>query len=280
LSAIPALAACVALAAALTAATPASAHTPSPAVRVAPAYPDPSLAVTNSSAAMYQSFVKALRLRATDGTVFYQAMYKTRPTATADLFPVRLTTTNPNQSVDLVVRASNLYVVGWYLPVSDTFYALTDTPAPVYNPTGKTTRISTGFDGSYTVLERQAQTSREAVPLGRSSTNQAALDLASPTSGTGPALDVRKVSRALLILVQETSEAARFTRIDSLLAAGWTGTPGDRPLMVALENDWNSFSTWAVQKLQNPQTPAHHVGGHTINDLQTAQHYLGVVKAP
>ncbi|MFI9362704.1 ribosome-inactivating family protein [Kitasatospora sp. NPDC053057] len=268
--------ACTALAAGLTAATPAFAHTPTPAVRVAPAYPNPSLAVANSTGANYQAFVKALRLRATDGTVFYQTMFKTRPTATGDLFPVRLTTST-GKSVDLVVRASNLYVVGWYLPApTDKFYSLNDSPAPVYNPTGKTTEVRTGFDGSYTTLERQAQTSREAVPLGRSSTDQAAIDLATPTIP----LDVKKISKALLILVQETSEAARFTKIDSLVAADWTtGAPGERQLMVALENDWGSFSNWAIQKLQNPQTPAHHVGGHTVNDLQAAQQYLGVVKA-
>ncbi|MBD0674987.1 ribosome-inactivating family protein [Streptomyces sp. CBMA156] len=253
--------------------TPAAFRAPSPAV-----YPDPVLATGTAGTGAYRDFVQALRLRATNGQVFYQGIYRTRPEAVNDLFPLHLTA-GTGARVDLIVRASNLYVVGWYLPAGDTFYALTDKPEPVYNPTGHTTPVPTKFDGSYITLENKGTVERDSVSLSRDKVNQSVIDLAAPTTGTPPKLDVPKACNALLVLIQDTSEAARFSGIQSLVTAGWTGTVGNRPFIKALENDWDGFSGWAIKKQANPQTLPHTVGGVTVTTLADAQQYLAIVKS-
>ncbi|MEU2790289.1 ribosome-inactivating family protein [Streptomyces sp. NPDC007100] len=248
----------------------------STASAAAPAvHPNPSLPnLRTAGSGAYRAFVKALRLRATDGQVFYRGMYRTRPAATNDLFPVHLRTST-NVAIDLVVRASNLYVVGWYLPATNTFWALQDTPAPHYSPNPNTTRESVGFDGNYGTLQRKAGTTRGDVGLNRAGLDQAAIDLAR-ASDTGQ-LNGRSASRALLTLVQDTSEAARFTKIEDLIARKWTGTTEQRPFITALENDWDAFSTWAINKHKGAETRPHSVYNITVATLADAQKYLSIV---
>ena len=243
-----------------------------PAVRA-----DPSLNTSTATAANYSSFVQAVRVRATSGQVFYQTMFKIRPSATNDLFPVAFTTASGAQVWE-IVRSSDLYGVGWYTPRDDTYHALKehDGSYTTYKHTANTKQVHLDYDGSYTTLERRAQTSLEAVTLGKTGTDRAAADLATkPDAG-------KEAAAALLVLAQEVNEAARFIKIDDLVNKGWvTGgiPPGDRGLMVDLEKGWSSFSTWAVNKLNNPATPAHRINAQiTVNDLQAAQTYLRVVK--
>ncbi|MFE4973515.1 ribosome-inactivating family protein [Kitasatospora sp. NPDC056651] len=274
-----ALTAALATSGAVTSAAAQAAQAPQ-AVRAAPlaAYPDPVLNTGTAGTGAYRDFVQALRLRATDGQVFYQGIYRTRPTAVNDLFPLHLTA-GTGARVDLVIRASNLYVVGWYLPATDTFYALTDTPTPVYKPTPNTTTVPTGFDGGYVTLENKGTVKRDTVSLSRDKVNQSVIDLAAPTTGTPPKLDVPKACNALLVLIQDASEAARFSGIQSLVTDGWTGTVGNRPFIKALENDWDGFSGWAIKKQADPKTPPHTVGGVTVATLADAAKYLAIVKS-
>ncbi|MFF8772194.1 ribosome-inactivating family protein [Kitasatospora sp. NPDC015120] len=126
------------------------------------------------------------------------------PQILRDLFPLHLTAST-GAVVDLVVRASDLYVVGWYLPVQNVFWALDDMPAPQYRPHPYTARLAVGFDGNHTTP------TRESVGLARSGVNQAVIDLADATMSP---LNVQRAARALLILVQDTSEAGRPLRED------------------------------------------------------------------
>ncbi|MDY0810787.1 ribosome-inactivating family protein [Kitasatospora purpeofusca] len=104
--------------------------------------------------------------------------------------------------------------------------------------------------------------------------NQAVIDLADATMVP---LNAQRAARALLALAQDTSEAARFSKIEDLVSDGWTGTVGQRTFITALENDWGAFSGWAVKKLKDPTTPPHTVDGVTVSSLATAQQYLAVV---
>ncbi|MEU8924881.1 ribosome-inactivating family protein [Kitasatospora sp. NPDC048545] len=241
-----------------------------------PVRADPSLNTSTATAANYSSFVQAVRLRATNGEVFYQSMYKVRPRATNDLFPVAFTTASGAQVWE-IVRSSDLYGVGWYTPRDDTYHALKehDGSHTTYKHTANTRQVRLDYDGSYTTLERRAQTSLEAVTLGRTGTDRAAAELATK-SDSG-----KEAAAALLVLAQEVNEAARFIKIDDLVNKGWTSSipTADRGLMVDLEKGWASFSAWAVNKLNNPATPPHRINAQiTVNDLQTAQTYLRVVK--
>ncbi|MFD8993418.1 ribosome-inactivating family protein [Streptomyces abikoensis] len=244
-----------------------------PPAAPAAAYPNPVLDVEKASAKDYRNFVQSLRLRATNGQVFKDKMYRTNPQAT-DLFPVRLTTARA--SVDLVVRSGDLYTVGWYTESDNTFHSLKDgNTNPVYAPKPNTTQDRLDYDGNYGTLEGRApgKATRLTVALGKESTKQGVINLATTPAKGGEA------AKALLVLVQEINEAARFTKIDTLVTAGWVnGSVAQRDLLVDLENDWDPFSTWAVKKLKNQPVEPHAVGGKKIATLDAAQEYLAVVK--
>lgn len=246
-----------------------------PPAAQAAAYPNPVLDVEKASAKDYRSFVQSLRLRATNGKVFKDKMYGTDPKADKDLFPVRLTTAKG--SVDLVVRSSDLYTVGWYTQQNDTFHALLENKKHVeYKPSKNTRQDKLNYDGNYITLERRAKEKEDPrvnVVLGRKGTSDSITDLMTKPANSADA------ASALLVLIQETNEAARFTKIDELVAAGWIkGSVGERAFMKDLENDWDAFSTWAVNKLKGlPENP-HTISGKTFATLDAAQAYLTVVK--
>ncbi|AZQ70240.1 hypothetical protein EKH77_02555 [Streptomyces luteoverticillatus] len=243
-----------------------------PAAQVA-AYPNPVLDVEKASAKDYRNFVQSLRLRATNGQIFKDKMYKTNPQAT-DLFPVRLSTAKG--SVDLVVRSGDLYTVGWYTESDNTFHSLKEgNTNPVYTPKPNTTQDRLDYDGNYGTLEGRApgKAKRLNVALGKESTKQSVINLATTPAKGGEA------AKALLVLVQEINEAARFNKIDTLVAAGWAnGAVAQRDLLVDLENDWAPFSTWAIKKLKNLPVDPHAIDGKHIATLDSAQEYLAVVK--
>ncbi|MEU8580221.1 ribosome-inactivating family protein [Streptomyces abikoensis] len=245
-----------------------------PAVQ-ALAYPNPVLDTDRATGKEYRQFVQSLRLRATNGKVFKDKMYGTDPKADKDLFPVRLTTAKG--SVDLVVRSSDLYTVGWYTQQNDTFHALLENKKHVeYKPNKNTKQDKLDYDGNYITLERRAKEKKDPrvnVVLGRKGTSDSVIDLTTKPANSADA------ASALLVLIQETNEAARFTKIDELVAAGWIkGSVGERGLMKELENDWDDFSTWAVKKLKGLPEGPHTVGGKTFATLDAAQGYLTVVK--
>ncbi|MEU3352866.1 ribosome-inactivating family protein [Streptomyces sp. NPDC037389] len=246
-----------------------------PAAQAAVAYPNPVLDTEKATAKDYRKFVQDLRLRATGGKVFKDRMYALDPGATKDLFPVRLTTAKG--SVDLVVRASDLYVVGWYTEQNNTFHSIKEGKTnPVYMPKKDTKQDPLKYDGAYGTLEGRAsgKATRLNVVLGRENTKQSVINLMSTPADGGEA------AKALLVLVQEASEAARFTKIDALVAAGWTGgSVGERALINDLENDWGNFCTWAVKKLKNQPVEPHTLkDGKTFATLDAAQEYLAIVK--
>ncbi|MFF4160676.1 ribosome-inactivating family protein [Streptomyces sp. NPDC001678] len=245
-----------------------------PPAAQAAAYPNPVLDTEKATAKDYRKFVQDLRLRATNGKIFKDRMYVLDPKATKDLFPVRLTTAKG--SVDLVVRAGDLYVVGWYTEQNNTFHSLKeDKTNPVYMPKKDTKQDPLKYDGAYGTLEGRAsgKATRINVVLGKENTKQSAINLMSTPADGGDA------AKALLVLIHETSEAARFTKIDALIAAGWTGgSVGERALMNDLENDWGNFSAWAGKKLKNQPADPHTIGGKTFATLDAAQEYLTIVK--
>ncbi|MFF2521011.1 ribosome-inactivating family protein [Streptomyces liangshanensis] len=147
-----------------------------------------------------------------------------------------------SRSVQLVFRASNLYVLGWYDPVSSTFYHFSDVDAGVLPDAAKAVRL--GFTSSYTGTNSLNSDPNDRLDgsLTYYSTLIAVSHLTNYTGNTNSA------RQAFVTLVQITSEAARFNPMLDRVRDDWLGvtTPQEqRALTVGLENSWSDLSTLA-----------------------------------
>ncbi|MFD9903346.1 ribosome-inactivating family protein [Streptomyces sp. NPDC059063] len=190
----------------------------------------------------------AVRIRDGRSPDRYSDPRRTDPARTMDFLPLRLTAMTGEQ-VTLRLRASDLYVVGFW--IGDVYYYFsdhTDLPPPGNMPGGAR---ALRYGSSYGDIERRADRARGQVTAsgsGGMALSNAVRDLArsDPDDGVGG-------PRALLVLAQMIAEATRFSVIENQIRDNWSNADAyNLPYTsVGLENSWQPLSAEAIRNRQS-----------------------------
>ncbi|MEU2718705.1 ribosome-inactivating family protein [Streptomyces sp. NPDC007205] len=141
---------------------------------------------------------------------------------------IRLLPGEDDAGIDLVVRSSDLYVLGWRWAsagVHGVLYALNGSNLDGSTPA----RIA----GNYDSLPR-----RDGVSLGGEQLNDAIRTLMRH-DGRG---DNQRAQEAITRMIQMVSEAARFRPIQRFLEQHWTDSAPAAPWVQQMENNWGHLS--------------------------------------
>ncbi|KAI1824946.1 ribosome-inactivating protein [Xylaria intraflava] len=159
--------------------------------------------------------------------------------------------TDVNEGIRLSLRRSNLYVVGFRNEAGAQWFEVSENAASPHLVPGST---FLGFDGSYTELQRDA-THRRDIELGYQALVGAINELRN-LNGRPSGDQIKRVKRALIIIIEMISESARFARICDLLFQNWDGglTPSTDNLVVEMENEWSDLSDAVLHYRQNGET--------------------------
>ncbi|MER6099974.1 ribosome-inactivating family protein [Streptomyces sp. NPDC001728] len=220
----------------------------------------------------YSEFIDAIRQRVS-GPLLYDRIAATT-TARGATFVVRLTT--DTHEVRVLLRTLDLYVQGWWtrsttrtkgkkhIPITNTYYRMegtTDTYLP--DEPGLADVFDLGFGVGYDALEGRATGSgSQAQPVNRGEIALGRNALMFAINALGNAEDnpyVTDVPRALLIVIQMLSEAARFDAIRDRLTpdVAWQGgVQLGQAFAENIEGTWEGNAAYFRARLQDPQVPA------------------------
>ncbi|MFF2146636.1 MULTISPECIES: ribosome-inactivating family protein [Kitasatospora] len=186
------------------------------------------------------------------------------------------------RAVDLWINPDNLYLVG-YSPQATpgVSYIFNDIHASAAIPTA---RQNLPFGGNYNSLVGAAHRDRSNTPISFSSIRQAVLDLANQRSAGS---NQQTTARALLLLIQFTSEAARFNDLEGVfrnVLADWGNSGSGIPSWLQqMENNWGTLSNFFWNDLgfgNNPHPAPLTIGGIRINNASDVRRYVRTVLTP
>lgn len=198
--------------------------------------------VVNCDRKSYTAFIESLRSYMSSGTIEYGIPLMRAPSREPDFLLVELRDWD-NEPITLVVNRINAYVIAYQ--ARDRYYLLSDTDS---NAIFGTNPHRLSFDGSYGELQRVAGENRQNIDLGITEFAQAILTL----YFWSPPQTESSVARALIILIQMVSEAARFRTIEhrvrrNIISVGDYRSFRPGTGMLSLETNWQSLSD-AVQE--------------------------------
>ncbi|MFZ4841241.1 ribosome-inactivating family protein [Mycetocola saprophilus] len=208
----------------------------------------------------YSQFITSLRNAA--GHQFRNGVYQSQYSLGG---LIRLTLTRGDDRVVLWITPQDLYVRAFTNRYGQTF-ALNDMSdifgtmrAYNINPGAETIL---GFGGGYDSLRNTAGRGRESMPLSYYDLTGSIVNLARSTNPSGNS--ARDAARSLMMLIQYTSESARFNDVYGVMSditrsnSHYAGLPA---LQQALENSWGQMSTYAQNVTANPNTPGRDIAG-------------------
>jgi Ribosome inactivating protein len=208
----------------------------------------------------YAQLISSLRTAA--GHAFRNGVLITNP-ATGRLIRLTLTDTESKLSLDLWISPDNLYVRGFTASNGQT-YEFDDSSYNLYqamqnNGAGEFLGhgvVLLGYGSDYNDLVRNAGVGRERLNFSFGSFRDAINVLARATGPTG-------LARSLMLLIQLTSEAARFHDVygigANIMLSSHNIYNGLPMLQQRLENQWSAISEYAIRVSTNPSTPPLHV---------------------
>ncbi|QMU75060.1 hypothetical protein GXW83_04065 [Streptacidiphilus sp. PB12-B1b] len=216
----------------------------------------------SSAAAGYSAFINSLRSAA--GHAFRGGTYIAQSNAggiiRADINATGGTSPLP---LTLWIDPQNLYVLGFTNANNQTLYFNDLSPAAVDLVTGGA--LAQGFhggfqrlpfDSNYDGLSAAAGRGRGAMPISMNDVYSSVASLATTTSGN-LATSSQPAARSLMLLIQVTSEAARFSNVYGIMSEA-LGTPDSRGGLPTqeqnLENNWAAMSGYGVSVSNNSTT--------------------------
>ncbi|QMU69805.1 ribosome-inactivating family protein [Streptacidiphilus sp. P02-A3a] len=216
----------------------------------------------NSAAAGYSAFINSLRSAAghafRGGTYIAQSnpggIIRADINATGGTRPLGMT---------LWIDPQNLYVLGFTNANNQTLYFDDLSPADVDRVAGGA--LAEGFHGgfqrlpfggNYMSLSAAAGRGRDAMPISMNDIYSSVANLATTNSGN-IGTSTLFASRSLMLLIQVTSEAARFNNVYGIMSQA-LGTPVTRNSLPSqeqnLENNWAAMSGFGVSVSNNSTT--------------------------
>ncbi|WP_416981252.1 ribosome-inactivating family protein [Streptomyces sp. T028] len=219
----------------------------------------------------YNNMINAVRQRATGGQVLREGVLEVDPNS-SDTFTVNIRdsraagpSTGGDSLVRLIVRARDLFVVGWLSgtdPKLPVFYFKGDDVG--YRGPGDNQPVTNlSYNGSYTDLEREAGRARDGITL-----NSAAWANAWTTLRDAATTSQRDQARSMMLFIMAVAEGARFDPVQTAFAQSFgdagshTVTPAEASLML----NWGKASQQLVDSLNNA-TPIN----FTIDDPATPE---------
>nr|AAC49672.1 precursor ribosome inactivating protein [Sambucus nigra] len=204
-----------------------------------PNYPSVSLKMAGAKWISYRNFLGELQDLVTRKSYTSLDLPVLKPQVPVENRFVLARLTNPSgDTVTLAIDVVNLYVVAFSANGRSYFFK-ESTDIEKKNLFVDTKQENLKFTGNYNSLEQQAGDRRESIPLGPNSLAQAISSLSRYSGG-----DAKSLAKALLVVIQMVSEAARFRYIELRI---WTSvtdaidfTPD--PLMLSMENKWSYMS--------------------------------------
>lgn len=202
----------------------------------------------------------------------------------ADQGIIRMTLSIPETGgvTTLWFTPQDLYLRG-YTDLQGRTHVFDDTPSPVI------ARISAAqggreperlsFGSNYNSLSRAARVGRENLEISFGTVRGAVNSLA---GNIDPNARPHYAASALMLLIQFTSEAARFNHVFDMMS-NIMGNPGHRysgvpTLQQRLENNWRAISRWAYSISQNPAEPNLTIAGvGTLHTWRDAVRYLAMM---
>ncbi|MEV7930795.1 ribosome-inactivating family protein [Kitasatospora sp. NPDC088779] len=185
------------------------------------------------------------------------------------------------RGVDLWINPDNLYVVGFSPQAAPgVSYVFNDIFASA--PIPGVRRLP--FGGNYVSLARTAQRDRSTTPVSFDSVRRAVVDLANQRSADQ---DPRTTARALMLLLQFTSEAVRFNDVEGVFRnvlndRGSSGS-GIPSWVQQLENNWDALSNFYWNEMgvgPNPRPAPLRIGGTTVNNAHDVLRYARTLLPP
>jgi hypothetical protein len=181
------------------------------------------------------------------------------------------------RGVDLWVNPDNLYVVG-YSPQATpgVSYTFSDVHASSAMPSHQ----NLPFGGNYNSLVGAANRNRSDTPVAFWSIRQAIIDLANQRSANDRP---QTTARALLLLVQVTAEAARFSGVEEVFRgalSSWESETGIPEQLQHLENNWGTVSNFFWNSLgmgDNPNPAALNISGISIRNADDVRRRVRTV---
>jgi hypothetical protein len=216
----------------------------------------------NSAATGYRAFINSLRRAA--GHAFRGATYIAQSNP-GGIIRADINATGGNQALRLTlwIDPVNLYVLGFTNANNQTLYFNDVSPANADRVAvgalaqgfhGGTQRLP--FGGNYMSLSRTAGRGRGAMPISMNDIYSSVASLATTTSGN-IGTSTLSASRSLMLLIQVTSEAARFSNVYGIMSQA-LGNPGSRNGLPAreqnLENNWEAMSRYGLSVSHNSTT--------------------------
>ena len=216
----------------------------------------------SSAAAGYSAFINSLR--STAGHAFRGGAYIAQSNAggiiRADINATGGTSPLP---MTLWIDPQNLYVLGFTNANNQTLYFNDLTAAEVNLVAGGA--LAQGFHGgfqrlpfgsNYNSLSATAGRGREAMPISMNDIYSSVANLATTNSGN-IGTSTQSAARSLMLLIQVTSEAARFSNVYGIMSEA-LGTRGSRAGLPTqeqnLENNWAAMSGYGVSVSNNSTT--------------------------
>jgi hypothetical protein len=205
----------------------------------------------------YSDFLNRLRQRVTGGRFLQGDTLRTDPAARDDFTIVQLGAGNEGAAASeimLLVRNSDLFVVGWLSRSTNRFTSL-ENNIPTLNDPGAfglpaAEPVRARFSGNYVALERRAGQGRSEIGLSPDAVRQSIRDLDRASSTEA------QQARALIVLIQVVAEGARFRPIEQLYRGTYiNGATRPEPHHIALENAWDPVSEIANRHVNNPNDP-------------------------
>lgn len=205
----------------------------------------------------YSDFLNRLRQRVTGGRFLQGDTLRTDPAARDDYTIVQLGAGNEGAAANeimLLVRNSDLFVVGWFGRSTNRFTSLEDNIPTLNDPIDEqrapAEAVRARFSGNYVDLERRAGQSRLEIGLSPDAVRQSVRDLDRAQSSEA------QQARALLVLIQVVAEGARFRPIERLYRDTYiNGARQPDQHLVELENAWQPVSEIANRHVNDPNDP-------------------------
>lgn len=188
-----------------------------------------------------------------------------------------------NTNVTLWFTASNMYLVGFTNTYGTTYqfndYDLMGTLNTRYDTNNPSNTL--GFSSNYISLSGAAGQDRGGMQISYNAVWNAAYNLAYYTPSQG----YMQVARSLLMMIQMTSESARFYDVYGMFSnimlnpgSNYDGVPA---LQQNLENSWDPISTWATSISNDSTTPPLTVNGvGTLYSFSDAARYCALINTP
>ncbi|GAA4077238.1 ribosome-inactivating family protein [Streptomyces hundungensis] len=264
----------------LSSAQPASAHTGEGSINHV--WLDLGDAPSSQQTIAYSTFLASLRAAVSD-TWRDGTQYTQDPSQTEGIVRVSLSANDDSgrrRAVDLWVQPDNLYVVGYSPQGSGVSYTFND--ASFNRGPIDTSITNLPFGGNYQALVQAAGRDRSSMPIWWQDIRASILQLANQTSAN---TNTQNTARSLMLLIQMTSEAARFNDLEGVFHAAvgdWSwGRTGLEGWQQNLENNWGVVSNfyWNLVGAGNTSTPTvpYIPGLGTIENTDQVRRYLRVL---